>query len=70
MATKRPTIKDHLRHNALGSAGPACLKGRPTPSAEHFVWPYDQFILSKAQCERCLSSKRFAFLSRLVNGTA
>ena len=60
------TRKTHLKHTVHG--GPTCQKGRTggALSGEHITVRYAEFITERAdiQCERCRSSKLFAFLER------
>jgi hypothetical protein len=56
--------KEHLRHTVHG--GPTCQTGRfgAALRGEHITLKYSEFSNSRAQCERCRSSKLFAFLER------
>jgi hypothetical protein len=58
--------KDHLQHTV--HYGPACKSGRSGGSlrGEHITLPAAQFLaLSQdLRCDRCSSSKLFAFLQR------
>jgi hypothetical protein len=58
--------KDHLQHTV--HYGPTCKSGRSGGSlrGEHFTVPAAEFLAlpSEQRCERCASSKLFAFLQR------
>ena len=58
--------KDHLQHTV--KFGPTCKGGREGGSlrGEHMTLPAAQFLAlaSELRCERCASSKLFAFLQR------
>lgn len=58
--------KDHLKHTVRG--GPTCQSGRSGGSlrGEHLSFPFAEFVAAplEVQCERCRSSKLFAFLQR------
>jgi hypothetical protein len=58
------TRKDHLQHTVHG--GPTCKSGRSGGSlrGEHITLPAGEFLALAAdlRCERCASSKLFAFL--------
>jgi len=57
--------KQHLEHTV--SRGPTCKTGRAGAalSGEHITMGYAEFAANPAvQCERCKSSKLFAFLTR------
>ncbi len=58
--------KDHLKHTVRG--GPTCQSGRSGGSlrGEHITLPAAEFLAlaSELRCERCSSSKLFAFLQR------
>lgn len=60
------TRKDHLKHTVHG--GPTCKSGRSGASlrGEHLTLPASQFLTlaPELRCERCVSSKLFAFLQR------
>ena len=58
--------KDHLTHTVRG--GPTCKSGRSGGSlrGEHLTIPAREFLAlaPELRCERCASSKLFAFLQR------
>jgi hypothetical protein len=58
--------KNHLRHTV--HFGPTCQSGRSGGAlrGEHFTYPAAQFLAMQPElrCERCASSKLFAFLQR------
>jgi hypothetical protein len=58
--------KAHLQHTV--HYGPACKSGRSGGQlrGEHLTWKFDDFAAMPAEhrCERCSSSKLFAFLQR------
>jgi hypothetical protein len=59
--------KDHLQHTV--KFGPTCKGGRfgaGLVGREHFTVPAAQFLAlaPELRCERCASSKLFAFLQR------
>jgi hypothetical protein len=58
--------KDHLKHTVRG--GPACQSGRSGGSlrGEHLTLPAAEFLAlaPEYRCNRCASSKLFAFLQR------
>lgn len=60
------TRKEHLKHTVNG--GPTCKGGRvgAALSGEHITVKYSVFsaLRPELQCERCRSSKLFAFLER------
>lgn len=60
--------KDHLTHTVRG--GPTCQSGRSGGSlrGEHMTIPAREFLAlaPELRCERCASSKLFAFLQRLA----
>lgn len=59
------TRKHHLQHTVHN--GPTCQTGRVGGSlrGEHITLKYDEFVAQPTyQCERCKSSKLFAFLQR------
>jgi hypothetical protein len=60
------TRKTHLSHTTLG--GPTCQRGRRGGAlrGEHCSESFAEFITRRAdlQCDRCRSSKLFAFLER------
>jgi hypothetical protein len=58
--------KDHLQHTVRG--GPTCKTGRSGGSlrGEHLTLPASEFLAlaPEFRCNRCASSKLFAFLQR------
>ena len=57
--------KTHLQHTV--HAGPTCQTGRSGGSlrGEHITAKYAEFVAyPEQQCDRCKSSKLFAFLAR------
>ena len=58
--------KDHLQHTV--KFGPTCLGGRSGYSlrGEHITLPAKEFLAlaPDLRCDRCASSKLFAFLQR------
>ena len=60
------TRKTHLSHTTFG--GPTCQRGRRGGAlrGEHISVRFDEFIEERPelQCDRCRSSKLFAFLDR------
>jgi hypothetical protein len=58
--------KDHLQHTVRG--GPTCQSGRSGGSlrGEHITLPASEFLAlaPEFRCNRCASSKLFAFLQR------
>lgn len=63
--------KDHLKHTVHG--GPTCKSGRfgGQLRGEHITLPAAEFLATDPaiRCERCTSSKLFAFLSRKAAAT-
>ena len=64
--TENTMRKDHLTHTVRG--GPTCKSGRSGGSlrGEHLTIPAREFLAlaPELRCERCASSKLFAFLQR------
>ena len=58
------TRRTHLQHT--GHGGPTCQTGRAGAGlrGEHITVKFAEFAQSEQQCERCKSSKLFAFLQR------
>ena len=56
--------KAHLQHTV--HRGPTCQTGRVGAAlkGEHITVKFAEFVAESHQCERCKSSKLFAFLSR------
>lgn len=58
--------KTHLKHTVTG--GPTCQKGRSGGQlrGEHITFAFAEFVAEDqaVRCERCASSKLFAFLLR------
>lgn len=68
-----PNRKDHLQHTV--KFGPTCRGGRFGASLggrEHMTVPAAQFLAlaPDLRCERCASSKLFAFLQRQAQRAA
>lgn len=62
----KPNRKDHLQHTV--KFGPTCKGGRfgGGLSGEHITVPASEFLTlaPEQRCDRCASSKLFAFLQR------